>query len=102
MIRHVVLLKARSDAAEQEIADVLASLVALASRLPGITSIGAGPSDSDEGLERGYTHGLVADFADREALRRYAVDPEHLELAGKLQGVAEGGVAGILVVDLAL
>jgi len=101
MIRHVLLVKA-AVASEAAVSDVLEGLAELCGRLPGVGTVGWGPNDSPEDLERGYTHGLVADFVDGQALGAYAVHPEHVVLAGRLQAAAAGGVDGILVVDLAL
>lgn len=63
-------------------------------------SFASGPSYSPEQLERGYTHGLVVDFADLPALHGYAVDAEHVAAGGLITEAAVGGRDGLLVVDL--
>lgn len=99
MIRHILLVRAPDDS-DAEIATLFSGIAAL--RLPGLLAVSSGPSRSPEDLERGYTHGLVADFADWDALRGYAEDPEHRAIGSRLTMVAEGGIDGLLVVDLEL
>ena len=101
MIRHIVLVSlADEPTAAARLLDAFAQIRRIADRLPGVRSCSYGPSNSPEQLERGYTHGLVLDFVDAAALHEYAVDPEHVEAGGQIAGAANGGVDGLLVVDL--
>ena len=101
MIRHILLVSlADEPAAAARLQDAFERIGRVAGRLPGVLSCSYGPSKSPEQLERGYTHGLVIDFADASALRGYAVDPEHVAAGGQIAGAATGGVDGLLVVDL--
>ena len=100
MVRHIVLTRFAPGTSDQTIADIYGGLRAVAERLDGASGFVAGPSNSPEDLERGYTHGFSIDFADHDALRAYAEDPEHRALGARLVEHAAGGLDGLLVVDL--
>ena len=101
MIRHILLVRAIDDATPQ-LQRAFEQIAALESRLSGLIAVTWGRSKSPEDLERGYTHGLVADFANGEALRVYAEDPVHRAAGQQIIDAAEGGIDGLLVVDLEL
>ncbi|KAI5853611.1 hypothetical protein BZA05DRAFT_444606 [Tricharina praecox] len=65
-----------------------------------ILSITGGPDISIEGLQKGFTHVYVVQFASVED-RNYYVrrDSAHAEFAGRLIGSIEGGVDGATVLD---
>jgi hypothetical protein len=46
--------------------------------LPGVSSLTIGPNVSPEGLAKGYTHALVAEFASAADRDHYLTAPEHL------------------------
>lgn len=100
MIRHIVLLKARPDVSEAEIAGIFADLHSIKARLPGILAIHSGRSESPERIERGYMHGFTVDFADWDALATYQDHPDHKRVGAALVAAAQGGIDGILVFDL--
>ena len=100
MIRHIVLIRFQPRVTEAEIAGLFAALPKLAAKF-GFT-YAAGRSESPEKIERGYMHGFTIDFADWAALAAYAEDPDHKAFGGSLVAHAAGGVAGILVFDLAV
>lgn len=100
MIRHIVLIRFRSDVTEPQIAALFADLHAMQGRLPGLRSVVSGRSESPEKIERGYMHGFTADFDDWASLARYQDHPDHKRLGVALVAHAEGGIDGILVFDL--
>lgn len=100
MIRHIVLIKFRSDVDEQAIADIFAALEALTQKLSGAHGFTGGRSDSPERIERGYKHGFVIDFDSWADLETYANHPEHKGLGALIVENAVAGVDGILVVDI--
>lgn len=102
MIRHIVLTKFKADTDPAEIAAIYAGLAELVSRLPGASGFAGGRSHSPEGIERGYSHGFVIDFASWADLRIYADHPDHQALAARPAAHAIGGIDGILVMDLAI
>ena len=99
MIRHIVLIRFRADVSEATIAEIFTALPKLAAKL-GVQHFACGRSESPEQIERGYMHGFTIDFADWDALARYAADPDHQAFGGQLVGHAQGGIDGILVFDL--
>jgi hypothetical protein len=101
MIRHIVLLKARPEVTEAEIAAIFADLAAIRGKLPGVLAIHSGRSESPEKIERGYLHGFTVDFADWAALAAYQDHPDHRRVGAALVAAATGGLDGILVFDLA-
>ena len=100
MIRHIVLVRFRPEVPPAEIAAIGEALRALVGRLDGFVACHGGPDVNFEGMDRGYRHGFVLDFADSAARRRYHDAPEHRPISAALVAAAEGGANGILVVDL--
>ena len=100
MIRHIVLIRFRPDVSEDAIAAIFADLAAIEGKVPGLTAIHAGRSESPEQIERGYLHGFTADFDGWEALAAYQAHPDHRRVGAALVAHAEGGLDGILVFDL--
>lgn len=100
MIRHIVLIRFRTDITVAEVADIFAELHEIEDKLPGLRSITSGRSESPEKIERGYMHGFVADFDDWASLQAYQEHPAHQALGARLVENAQGGIDGILVFDL--
>lgn len=100
MIRHIVLIRFRSEVSEARIAALFDELHQIEGKLPGLLGITSGRSESPEQMERDYMHGFVADFADWDGLQAYQDNPEHQVLGAKLTAHAEGGKDGILCFDL--
>jgi Stress responsive A/B Barrel Domain len=95
-IRHVVLVRFKTDANVREISG---ALKALQGKVPGIVSISIGQDNSPEGLQRGHTHGFTVDFSDAAARDAYLPHPEHQKVGAMIVAAAEGGVEGITVLD---
>jgi hypothetical protein len=100
MIRHIVLVRFRSEVSQPVIEDLFAELHEIEGKVPGLLSITSGRSESPERIERGYLHGFVVDFADWAALEAYQKHPDHERFGARLVAHAEGGLDGILVFDL--
>ncbi len=100
MIRHIVLARFRSDVASSEIASVFADLRALCLHLPGMLAFHAGPNTSPEGRHRGYSHAFTVDFADADARTAYDADAAHKAAGARLVAACEGGLDGLLVIDI--
>ena len=99
MIRHVVLCRFREDVSEVAIAQIFAALKALQHQIDGIIAITAGRDNSPEGLQKGCSHGFTVDFVDAAARDGYLPHPAHQKVGAMIVAAAEGGVAGITVVD---
>ncbi len=100
MIRHIVLTRFQKDVSESTITGIYDGLSDLTSRLAGASGFVGGRSKSPEQIERGYMHGFTIDFESWDALALYAEHPEHKALGGQLVEHAEGGIDGILVLDI--
>ncbi|MBO1038409.1 Dabb family protein [Brucella pituitosa] len=99
MIRHIVLIRFRSDIGSDDIADVLNQVVALREKIEGIVAVSTGGNVSPEALEKGFRHGFVVDFADAAARDAYLPHPDHVVVGTRLVELAENGIEGILVFD---
>jgi len=99
MIRHIVLMKCKPDASQQDIDDMFAALAALKEHIPGILAFEGGENNSPENISRGYTHGFTIDFADEQAREVYLPHPEHEKVKTKIQKVLDGSTDCVLVID---
>lgn len=102
MIRHIVLVRFREAVSQADITTIFESLRDLGRRLPGLLSFAGGPNVSPEGLSRGFTHAFTIDFADAAARDSYLAMPEHEAAGARLVRAAEGGLAGLTVLDFDL
>ena len=100
MIRHIVLTKFKHDVPKEKIEELYAEFAALVAELPGASGFTGGRSESPEQIERGYMHGFVIDFDSWDALQNYSDNDDHKTLGSRLVDNAEGGIDGILVLDL--
>ena len=101
MIRHMVLTKFKPGTSEETVAEIYDGLAAVTEKLPGAQGFVGGRSESPEGIERGYMHGFTIDFDDWSALDAYQQHADHKVCSAKLVENAEGGIDGILVLDIA-
>ena len=99
-IRHIVLCKFRADVTVAERDAVLGELAALRGHLPGIVAMNFGANVSPEGLDQGFAYGFTIDFADAAARDTYLDDDAHKRAGAKFVATLEGGVSGLLVVDI--
>lgn len=74
MIKHVVAFRIKEVPAEQEEA-LLAAFRALGDQIPELHSFTVGRNLSDR--DQTYTHCLVAEMDDMDAVGRYLVHPAH-------------------------
>jgi hypothetical protein len=100
MIRHCVFVRFRTDVPQSERDAIHADLEALRGHLKGMGPVRFGHNVSPEGLSRGFADGFTIDFdgaADRDA---YLADAAHGRAGARLVAALEGGLDGLLVVDL--
>jgi hypothetical protein len=93
MVDHLVFFAVREDASKGEVEDLVSSIRGLRDEVPSTIDLSVGEDFS--GRSGGYTHALLARFADREGLREYMEHPAHLAVVEKL----EATTAGRIVVD---
>ncbi len=99
MIRHIVLIRFKPTLDSAAIEHRLETVTALKDKIGGILAVSTGVNNSPEGLEKGFGHGFVVDFADAAARDAYLPHPEHVKVGTMLVEAAEGGLDGILVFD---
>jgi len=99
MIRHIVLVRFRTDVTDASIAAIFKALHDLKRSIPGILHVAHGANVSPEKLGRGTTHAFTVDFVDEAARDRYLADPDHGKVGAALVAAAQGGVDGLTVVD---
>ncbi|WP_158817084.1 Dabb family protein [Methylocapsa sp. S129] len=100
MIRHTVLVRFPADTRADAIDALFGALDDLRALLPGMLNFKGGANVSPEGLARGFTHAFVADFVDSAARDAYLVHPAHQAAGARLVVAAEGGIDGLIVVDI--
>lgn len=97
---HMVLIKVLPNVSEGTMDLIFEDLRKIRSVVPGIGVIVAGRSNSPEHMERGYTHGFTIEMDSYDILESYQSHPEHRAVGARLVDVAEGGIDGILVLDI--
>ena len=100
MIHHIVLVKFRADVTRAEVQSIWDELAALVPLIDGLESASFGGNISPEGLSRGYTDGFVMVFTNVAARDAYLVHPAHKAAGGRLVAALDGGVDGVLVLDI--
>lgn len=83
---HMVWLKFRDDARDDQVDGLLADAAQLAGKIPGLVSICAGRNFTDRA--EGYNAGLLAILKDKSALPVYAQHPAHEAYAARLRELA--------------
>lgn len=87
MLTHIVCWKYKSETSDAARADHRERLAALAPVIADVISLDVGADMLH--LDRSYDTGLVATFADADALERYAVHPIHQAVAALGKEIAE-------------
>ncbi len=100
MIRHTVLVKFPAHARPEAIGALFGVLDDLKAVVPGMLSFKGGANVSPEGLARGFTHAFAVDFVDAAARDAYLVHPAHQAAGAELVKAAEGGIDGLIVIDI--
>jgi hypothetical protein len=94
-LRHVVLLKFKEEATEQEIAKVQKAFSALQDKISVIDDYEWGTNNSPEGLNKGFTHIFFVTFESEEDRATYLPHPEHKAFVE----VMEPHMEDVLVID---
>uniref|UniRef100_A0A6U5BI28 Stress-response A/B barrel domain-containing protein n=1 Tax=Hemiselmis andersenii TaxID=464988 RepID=A0A6U5BI28_HEMAN len=76
-VKHIVLFKFKADAGDDKISAVKDGLLALKPSLPGILDMSFGATFMHDRAQ-GYTHALVVDLKDKDALTEYAGNADHV------------------------
>jgi len=91
MLTHIVCWKYKPEITDEQRRDHIRRLRSLPTVINNIESFEVGADILH--LERSYDAGLVAKFADREALDAYTDHPEHQKVAALGRQVAERAVS---------
>mmetsp|Transcript_15597 Transcript_15597/g.24253 ORF Transcript_15597/g.24253 Transcript_15597/m.24253 type:complete len:100 (-) Transcript_15597:153-452(-) len=78
-VRHIVLLKFK-EGTQEEASRAKQNIEALQGKITGLVAVSFGPSFTTD-RAKGYTHCLVVDVADRDALKVYLEHPDHVAVA---------------------
>lgn len=94
-IRHLVLLKFKTDTAPTQLQAMEAAFAALASKISAVQRLEWGTNNSPEGLAKGFTHCFNLTFADEAARAAYLPHPDHLAFVAQLKPTLDD----VLVLD---
>ena len=94
-LNHVVLIKFKEGAGEDQIKKVEQAFAALKEKVPGVLSLKWGMNVSPENKNKGFTHAFVLTFGSDKDRDAYLVHPAHKDF-GKVLGPVVGDV---LVID---
>ncbi|SOE22270.1 Lactonase, 7-bladed beta-propeller [Spirosomataceae bacterium TFI 002] len=95
LLRHVVNLKYKAEATQQQIRDAEKVFVDLKNEIPEIADIEWGINDSEEGASKGFTHTFTLTFKDEHAREIYLFHKAHLDLVSKVGPI----IADVFVMD---
>jgi hypothetical protein len=76
-VQHMVLLKFKASTPPNRIADLYAALARLKETMPGMLHCSGGAYSSPEGMNWGFTHGLLVTFSDAAARNLYLTHADH-------------------------
>jgi len=79
-VNHAVFLAFKPGTSEAKIKEIFTATGNLKNKIPGIIDYSWGPYSSEEGLNRGYTHGFIMTFVNEAARDAYLPHPEHKKL----------------------
>jgi hypothetical protein len=86
MLKHLVLMKFKPGAVEDDISEMEKGLASLPGEIPEIIGWSFG---RDLRPDKIFDFALVSDFADFETLGRYRVHPKHVVVLQKVRALCE-------------
>ncbi|WP_282134542.1 Dabb family protein [Seonamhaeicola maritimus] len=95
ILRHMVNLKYKEDATQEQIDEAVKTFLNLKNKIPEIANIEWGVNDSTEGHSDGFTHCFTLTFNDEHAREIYLFHKAHLDLVSKVGPI----IGGVLVMD---
>jgi len=93
MIKHMVLLRAKPEATQEQISRAFRELAGLKDLIPGLMDFAGGPYASPEGLNAGYTHGFVMTFDSAASRDVYLPHPEHERVKAVVRPLVDSVIA---------
>ena len=77
MVRHYGVFKFFPDVEESAIDECFVKMTEMIGKVPGLLDMEHGPYQSDEGLDKGFTHGFIMTFDSLESRDAYLPHPVH-------------------------
>lgn len=78
-LQHIVAFKFSDGADPEQIGSIITALRNLKNQISEIISVQAGPNNSPENLNKGFTHAFIIKFANEKDRDSYLVHPAHEE-----------------------
>ncbi|AWV99289.1 Dabb family protein [Arcticibacterium luteifluviistationis] len=95
VLKHIVNLKYKEDATEEQVNEAVQAFLNLKNEIPEIEHIEWGVNDSKEGASKGLTHVFNLTFKDDHGREIYLFHEAHIALVGKIGPI----IADVLVMD---
>ena len=83
------MFKFKADTSPEQIDQLFQEIMDLSESIPGIEDYVAGPNNSSESLNDGFTHGFVMTFADEAARDAYLPHADHEKIKANLLNLSE-------------
>jgi|TARA_R110002012_G_scaffold95704_3_gene231141 hypothetical protein len=100
MIRHIVLVQVPYHADRTETEAVFLGMQEIAASIKGMLGFAGGRNLDKDGLHQGFTHAFTIDFAGIDARDDYVANLEHNQIGHRLAKLAQGGLGGIMVMNI--
>ena len=95
VLRHIVNIKYKASASEQQVAAAVNAFVELKTEIPQITRMEWGVNDSSEGHSKGFTHTFTLTFDNEHGREIYLFHKAHLDLVNQVGPIIDD----VLVMD---
>jgi len=100
MIKHFVAFTFGENVSDEQAESVLNAVGQLKATIPFVKSFEWGKNNSEEKLNKGFTHGFEMTFASLEDRDKYLTHPNHVAFVNNiLQPVLQNGKDSIFVFD---
>ncbi|MCG6201205.1 Dabb family protein [Psychromonas antarctica] len=77
MIRHILLLRFKTDTTAYALAELQAAFAAMTTKVDGLSAVEWGENNSPEGKNKGYTHCIMMAFRDQLSRDEYIPHRAH-------------------------
>lgn len=94
-LRHIVLFKFNNEASAEDISKIEREFAALPTKIPEILDFEWGIDNSEEGLDKGFTHSFLVTFKNEEDRAIYLPHHDHIAFVELLQPILDD----VLVID---
>jgi len=88
MVKHIVLMKAKSTTSKDQMRDLFGQLAGLKNKIEGVLDF-TGGGDISGGRSHGMTHGFVMTFVDLNKLKVYLPHAEHQKVAANVRALCD-------------